>query len=64
MQVLLAGVECRHVTHYAAGQLLGTLMRHVLPAVAVVLCTRRVVEPADTASLMPLSGLALLAPAN
>jgi len=60
--VLLAGVECRPVVLYAAGQLLGTLMRHVLLPVAVVPRASGVVEAADASSLMPTTDLALLAP--
>jgi hypothetical protein len=60
--VLLAGVLGRHHVDYAGGQLLGTVMRHVLPPLAVVLCPRRVVEPAGPAPLVALAGLALLLP--
>lgn len=60
--VLLAGVECRPVVIYADGQLLGTLMRHVLLSVAVVLRASGVVEPADAGALMLAAHLALLPP--
>jgi hypothetical protein len=58
--VLLTGVECRHVTHYAAGQLLGTLMRHFPSPRLIRALPVSVVAAAEPASLMPLSGLALL----
>jgi hypothetical protein len=60
IRLLLAGDMGRPVTHYVAGQLLGTLMRHVLAPVSVVLRPRRVVEPARARPLMALAGLALL----
>jgi hypothetical protein len=58
--VFLAGAFGRPHVDYVGGQLLGTVMRHVLPPVAVVLRPRRVVEPAGPAPLMALAGLALL----
>jgi hypothetical protein len=62
--VLLAGVFCRLVTHYAVGQLRGTLMRHVLPPVPVVGRAGGVVEATDPAPLMLPPGLPLLLPAR
>lgn len=64
MGVLLAGNVSRLVTHYAAGQLLGTLMRHVPPAGAVVARSVGVVEAAEASLLVAASGLALLAAAG
>jgi hypothetical protein len=61
MKDLLAGVECRYVLHYAAGQVFETVMRHVLPAVAVVLRAGRVIEAATATPLMATPRLALLA---
>jgi hypothetical protein len=62
--VLLAGAFGRPHVDYVAGQLLETVMRHVLAPAAVVPCPRRVVEAAGPASLMALAGLALLLPAG
>ena len=59
--VLLAGVDCRHENLYGPGQVFRTVMRHGLVAVAVVLRSRRVVEPACARSLMAAAGLPLLA---
>jgi hypothetical protein len=58
--VVLASTSGRPHVDYVGGQLLGTLMRHVLPPGAVVLRPRRVVEPARPAPLVALAGLALL----
>jgi len=60
--VLRGGVGCRRFLDYAAGHVFGTVMRHVLPPVAVVLRAGRVVEPAGAASLVASPRLALLAP--
>ncbi|MBZ0231915.1 MAG: hypothetical protein K8M05_06150 [Deltaproteobacteria bacterium] len=60
--VLLAGTIGRLVPHYAGGQLLGTLMRHVLAAVALALHPIGVVATTEAASLMSTPGLTLLAP--
>jgi hypothetical protein len=62
--VLLAGVVGRLVTHYVLGQLLGTLMRHVPPAGAVVARSVGVVEAAEASLLVAAAGLALLAAAG
>jgi hypothetical protein len=62
MEDLRAGVTCRPVFHYASGQVLETLMRHVLAAVAIALCAGGVGEPARAALLVLSSGLALLSP--
>jgi len=59
--VLLAGDKCRHENLYGPGQVFRTVMRHGLVAVAVVLRSRRVIEPPGARSLMPPTGLALLA---
>ena len=59
--VLLAGALCRHENLYGSGQVFRTVMRHGLATVAVVLCARRVIEPARAGSLMALAGLPLLA---
>jgi hypothetical protein len=61
MKDLLAGVECRPVLHYAAGQVFETLMRHVLAAVAVGLRPGGVAEATVAALLMMSPRLALLA---
>jgi len=58
--VLLAGDNCRHENLYGPGQVFRTVMRHGLVAVAVVLRSRRVIEPPGTRSLMASTGLALL----
>jgi hypothetical protein len=62
IKVLLAGVECRHENLYGPGQVFRTAMRHGLAAVAVVVRSRRMIEPARTGSLMAPTRLALLAP--
>ena len=59
--VLLAGDKCRHENLYGPGQVFRTVMRHGLVAVAVVLRSRRVIEPPSPRSLMTPTGLALLA---
>jgi hypothetical protein len=58
--VLLAGVRERHHLDYAGGQVLETVMRHVLASGAVALRSRRVVQPAGPAPLVALAGRALL----
>jgi hypothetical protein len=63
MKDLLAGIDCRPVLHYAAGQVFETLMRHVLAAVAVVLRASGVVEATVATPLMTSPRLALLAAA-
>src|SRR5262249_18354433 len=60
--VLLAGVMCRRGNHYVGGQVFGTVMRHELLAVAVVLRPRRVIEPAGSRSLVTPCRVALFAP--
>jgi len=60
--VLLAGLVCRHVTLYVAGQLLGTLMRHVLAPVAVGLRPVGMVAATDLAPLVAPAGVPLLGP--
>jgi len=59
--LLLAGDKCRHENLYGPGQVFRTVMRHGLVAVAVVLRSRRVIEPPGARSLMTPTGLALLA---
>jgi hypothetical protein len=61
MKDLLAGVDCRPVLHYAAGQVFETLMRHVLAAVAVVLRAGGVAEATGASPLVAPPCLALLA---
>jgi hypothetical protein len=63
MEYLLAGVECRLVLHYAAGQVFETLMRHVLAAIAVVLRAGGMAEAAGASPLMTPPRLTLLAAA-
>jgi hypothetical protein len=63
MEDLLAGVECRPVLHYAAGQVFETLMRHVLAAVAVILRAGGVAEAAGASPLVTPPRLTLLAAA-
>jgi hypothetical protein len=58
--VLLAGDKCRHENLYGPGQVFRTVMRHGLAAVAVVLRSRRMIEPACARSLLPSTGLPLL----